>query len=393
MKAWIISKNKARQTLSDTNHKILPSSILELNNEIKLPTISENEALIKIEAAGLNFNSVWSARCYPVDPFSLVNGHIRRNQNDKKHLQDYFIPGSDASGHIVKIGDNSKFKEGDQVIVHCAVISDEDLSLNDPMLSKSQSVWGYETNFGSFAEYSIVKTSQLIPKPKNINFNQAGSYMLTLGTAYRMLVSKNGGQLKKGETCLIWGASGGLGIFAIQLVKYLGGIPICVVSTREKVEYCKKFGAEHIICLEDLENKTFFDKENNFNNKMWYEFSKNIKKIAGKDKVDMVFEHIGRDTMALSFYLLRRGGRVVTCAATSGYLAQIDIRYVWMEMKKLIGSHFCNQNEATAASDLIASGDLVHNPSKILEFKDLPMGLDMISNRSSLGKIAIKIGE
>ena len=126
---------------------------------------------------------------------------------------------------------------------------------------------------------------------------------------------------------------------------------------------------------------------------MWYEFSKNIKKIAGKDKVDMVFEHIGRDTMALSFYLLRRGGRVVTCAATSGYLAQIDIRYVWMEMKKLIGSHFCNQNEATAASDLIASGDLVHNPSKILEFKDLPMGLDMISNRSSLGKIAIKIGE
>lgn len=393
MKSFIISKKKSREIQLSKKIDFLPSQVLEYKDDIILPEIDENEALIKIEAAGLNFNSVWSARCYPVDPFSLVNGHIRRNQNDKKHLQDYFIPGSDASGHIVKIGDNSKFKEGDQVIVHCAVISDEDLSLNDPMLSKSQSVWGYETNFGSFAEYSIVKTSQLIPKPKNINFNQAGSYMLTLGTAYRMLVSKNGGQLKKGETCLIWGASGGLGIFAIQLVKYLGGIPICVVSTREKAEYCKKFCAEHIICLEDLENKTFFDKENNFNNKMWYEFSKNIKKIVGKDKVDMVFEHIGRDTMALSFYLLRRGGRVVTCAATSGYLAQIDIRYIWMEMKKLIGSHFCNQNEASAASDLIASGDIVHNPSKILDFKDLPMGLDMISKRSSLGKIAIKIGK
>ena len=96
--------------------------------------------------------------------------------------------------------------------------------------------------------------------------------------------------------------------------------------------------------------------------------------------------------MALSFFLLRRGGRVVTCAATSGYLAKIDIRYVWMEMKKLIGSHFCNQNEASEASKLIASGDIVHNPSTVLDFKDIPLGLDMISKRNSLGKISIKIG-
>ena len=392
MKAWVISKNKVKKNLADQNKNILPSSMLDLNSEIQLPEISENEALIKIEAAGLNFNSVWSARCYPVDPFNLVNGHVRRNKNDKKHLQDYFIPGSDASGVVVKIGKNSKFKEGDVVVVHCAVIADSDLKLQDPMLSKTQSVWGYETNFGSFAEFSIVKISQLIHKPKNINFIEAGSYMLTLGTAYRMIVSENGGKLKKGETCLIWGASGGLGIFAIQLVKYLGGIPICVVSTKQKAEYCKKFGGEHIICLEDLDNQNFFDENKKFNNKLWLEFSQKIKKLIGSDKVDMVFEHVGKETMALSFYLLRRGGRVVTCAATSGYLAEIDLRYVWMEMKKLIGSHFCNQNEAIAASNLIASGDVIHLPSTILELEDLPKGLDMISKRSSLGKISIKIG-
>ena len=119
--------------------------------------------------------------------------------------------------------------------------------------------------------------------------------------------------------------------------------------------------------------------------------SQKLKKLTGEDKVDMVFEHIGRDTMALSFYLLRRGGRVVTCAATSGYLAKIDIRYIWMEMKQLIGSHFCNQNEAIAASNLIASGDVLHQPSTTLEFEDLPKGLDMISKRSSLGKISIKV--
>jgi len=392
MLSWVIKKSKALEILKLQKKDVVPSEILEQTDDIKLPEISENEALIKIGSAGLNFNSVWSTRCYPVDPFTLVNGHVRRNKEDRKHIQDYFIPGSDACGKIVKIGKNNKFKEGDEVVVHCAVISDDDLKLNDPMLSKSQSVWGYETNFGSFAEYSIVRISQLIQKPKNINIIESGSYMLTLGTAYRMIISENGGKLKKGETCLIWGASGGLGVFAIQLVKYAGGIPICVVSSKEKKEYCKKFGAEHIICLEEFENTNFLDKNDNFNNKMWIEFSMKLKKLIGIEKVDMVFEHIGKETMALSFFLLRRGGRVVTCAATSGYLAKIDIRYVWMEMKKLIGSHFCNQNEASEASKLIASGDIVHNPSTVLDFKDIPLGLDMISKRNSLGKISIKIG-
>ncbi len=390
MKSWIISKKKSRE-IQISKKILLPSEVMELRDDIKLPDIDENEALIKVHSAGLNFNSVWSARCYPVDPFSLANGHVRRNKNDKKHLQDYFIPGSDACGQIVKIGNKKNFKEGDELIVHCAVISDEDLNLKDPMLSKSQSVWGYETNFGSFAEYSIVKISQLIKKPKNIDVISAGSYMLTLGTAYRMIVSENGGQLKKGETCLIWGASGGLGVFAIQLVKYIGGIPICIVSSNDKANYCKQFGAENIICLDELENKDFFTNEGEFNNKLWLEMTLKIKKLIGSDKVDMVFEHIGKNTMALNFYLLRRGGRVVTCAATSGYLAKIDIRYIWMEMKKLIGSHFCNHEEAYNASELINQGYIKHVPSEILEFKNIPKGLDMISQRKSFGKISIRI--
>ena len=116
-----------------------------------------------------------------------------------------------------------------------------------------------------------------------------------------------------------------------------------------------------------------------------------IKKLIGSDKVDMVFEHIGKNTMALNFYLLRRGGRVVTCAATSGYLAKIDIRYIWMEMKKLIGSHFCNHEEAYNASELINQDYIKHVPSEILEFKNIPKGLDMISQRKSFGKISIRI--
>lgn len=386
MKAWTINTNiKNKININNTSAK----DVLQLS-EINLPEIKDNESLIKIDSCGLNFNSVWSCKFYPVDPFSLVNGHVRRNQNDRSHIQEYFIPGSDACGKIVKIKDNKEFKEGDEVVIHCAVIDDFDLKLKDPMLSKTQSVWGYETNFGAFAEYTIVKNSQLLKKPKILNSEICGSYMLTLGTAYRMLLSKNGAQLKSGETCLIWGASGGLGVFAIQLAQIVGAIPICIVSNREKAEYIKKFGAKYIICTEDLENKNFLEN-GNFNMKSWLEISMHIKKLIGENKVDVVFEHIGRDTMALSIYMLRRGGRVVTCAATSGFEAKIDIRYIWMEMKKLIGSHFCNLEEAKNANQLICDGKIQHVPSKIIKFDEIPKYLDLIENRKTLGKIAVNL--
>ena len=241
MKALVIEK----KNLLNIKKKWSPKETLSLRDNIILPEIAENEALVKIKSAGLNFNTVWSSIAYPVDPFALLNGHVRRNPNDKKHLRDYFIPGSDGSGEIVKIKKNKNFKEGDEVVIHCAVIADKDLKMKDPMLSKTQSVWGYETNFGSFAEYSIVKISQLIPKPKNLPWNISGSYMLTLGTAYRMLASVNGLDLKRNDTCFIWGASGGLGIFAIQICNYLGVKPICFVSNNDKKEFCKKF-SEHV---------------------------------------------------------------------------------------------------------------------------------------------------
>jgi len=386
MRCWVIDK----KDVNNSNINSKPSDILKLREDIILPEIDENECLVKIKSAGLNFNSVWSSKLYPADPFSLMNGHVRRNKNDAKHVQNYFIPGSDACGEIVKIKNSENFKEGDEVIIHCAVIADEDLSTKDPMLSKSQSIWGYETNFGSFAEYSIVKNSQLISKPKNLNLFAAGSSLLTLGTAYRMIVSENGGQLKKGETCLIWGASGGLGVFAIQLVKYLGGVPICIVSNKEKLQFCKNLGADKIICLSELENKNFLNTENQFNIKLWLEFSRKIKDLTGEDKVDMVFEHIGKETIALSLYLLRRGGRVVTCAATSGFIANIDLRYVWMEMKKLIGSHFCNPREAMESVTLLEKGYIKNSPSLIMDFNEIPKGLNLIDKRQAIGKIAIK---
>lgn len=391
MRCWVIRKEKIKQYLSDPINKRNFNKIISIEEDISLPEISEDEALIKIKSTGLNFNSIWTLEAYPVDSFSLLTAHIRRNPDDKKHMRDYFIPGSDASGHVVEIKGNSEFKEGDEVVVHCAVIASKDLSMKDSMLSNSQSVWGYETNFGSFAEYAIVKTSQLIKKPKNLSWAASGCFMLTLGTAYRMLATKNGLDAQSGQTCLIWGASGGLGIFAIQICNAIGVEPICVVSNNEKAEYCKKFGAKKIINLEKFYEKNFLSLDGNLNMTMWLEFSQELKILTGEKKVDLVFEHIGKETMALSIYVLKRGGKVVTCAATSGYLSTIDLRYLWMEMKKLIGSHFCNPTEAREATQLIANEKIFFEPSKTLEFEKLIEGVAEIKNRKSLGKIAIKI--
>ena len=105
------------------------------------------------------------------------------------------------------------------------------------MLSSSQSIWGYETNFGAFAEYTKVRCSQLIKKPKNLDWASAASFCLTLSAAYRMLISKNGARVKAGDTCLIWGGAGGLGSFAIQLAKLSGAKVVAIVSSDKKRKF------------------------------------------------------------------------------------------------------------------------------------------------------------
>ena len=259
------------------------------------------------------------------------------------------------------------------------------------MVSRTQSIWGYETNYGSFADYSVAKGSQLIEKPENMDWVQAGSYLLTLGTAYRMLISENGAQIKNGETCLIWGASGGLGVFAYQICKSAGAVPINVVSSNQKKKYLLENGVENIISLEDFENDKKINLDGSVNYYFCKEFGIRLKELIGIEKVNVVFEHIGKETLPFSIYILDKGGRIVICAATSGYDANVDLRYLWMNVNRIIGSHFCSPKEAVSATKLINEKKISHAPSEILSFNNLPFGLNKIDNRTSFGKIAIKI--
>jgi crotonyl-CoA reductase len=358
--------------------------------EVPEPILNDDEVLIKVKASALNYNSIWSSLSHPISPFQLINNHIARNECDISHQQDYAIFGSDASGIIAKTGKNVRnWKEGDEVIVivHCNVINTEEpIAQVDGMLATSQSIWGYETNYGAFAEYCKVKTSQLIRKPKHINWNIAGSFCLTLSTAYRMLISQNGVELKAGQNCLIWGASGGLGNFAIQLSKLVGANPIAVVSSDEKEKLCTSLGAEVVInrSKDDFGNFIMANGEPNYLS--WRKAKKTLEK-KGVHDLEVVFEHVGRDTFGLSLFLLSKGGKVVTCAASSGFNSVIDLRYLWMSVKKIIGSHFANYHEAQQAAQLVFDSKinpLIHSANPI---SDLPKMMDAMYSNSTYGKI------
>lgn len=359
--------------------------------EIELPEIQDDEVLVSIRAAGLNYNSLWSLRGRPADPFQLIAGMVKNNPGREEHLQDYQILGSDASGVIVEVGSSVKdWKVGDEVVVHCNVVDLSDpLAQRDELLCDSQAIWGYETNYGAFADYSIVKAHQLHSRPTHLSWEDSASYMLTLTTAYRMLLSPNGSRIKSGETCLIWGAAGGLGLFAIQLARIAGAIPIAVVSSDDRADLCRKFGAENFLFRNQLKN-SMLTSGGLPNPLAWRELKQQLSR-QGLDAPDVVFEHVGRETLAASVYLARRGGRIVTCAASSGFESVIDLRYLWMQVKSIIGSHISNSTEAAQANKLVIDKKIRTTVTEVASFLELPDLVDKLDYGKVSGKAVVSL--
>jgi crotonyl-CoA reductase len=196
-----------------------------------------------------------------------------------------------------------------------------------------------------------------MPKPDHLSWEEAASPGLVNSTAYRQLVSRNGAAMKQGDNVLIWGASGGLGGYATQFALNGGATPVCVVSSDDKAEICRKMGAELIINRRE-EGFRFWKDEQTQDPKEWRRFGKRIRELTGGEDVDIVFEHPGRETFGASVFAARKGGTIVTCASTSGYMHEYDNRYLWMNLKRIIGSHFANYREAWEANRLIAKGHI-----------------------------------
>jgi crotonyl-CoA reductase len=265
--------------------------------------------------------------------------------------------GSDLSGVVLRTGPGvHAWKPGDEVVAHCLSVELESpLGHNDTMLDPEQRIWGFETNFGGLAQLALVKANQLLPKSAHLTWEEAAVPGLVNSTAYRQLVSRNGAGMKQGDIVLIWGASGGLGSYATQLALGGGAIPVCVVSSDEKAAICRSLGAELIIDR-SAEDYRFWKDEHTQDPKEWQRLGKRIRDLTGGDDVDIVFEHPGRETFGASVYVARKGGTIVTCASTSGFLHEYDNRYLWMNLKRIVGSHFANYREAWEANRLIQRG-------------------------------------
>ena len=329
-------------------------------DEVPTPEVGPGEALVAVLASAINYNTVWTSIFEPLPTFGFLRRYGRISQLTHRHDLPYHVVGSDLAGVVLRVGPGvTKWHPGDEVVAHCLSVELEDpQGHDDTMLDPQQRIWGFETNFGGLAELALVKSNQLMPKAGHLTWEEAACPGLVNSTAYRQLVSHHGAAMKQGDTVLVWGASGGLGSYATQLVLNGGGIPVCVVSSPEKAEMCRRMGAELVIDRA-AERYRFWADEETSDPREWKRFGARIRELTGGDDPDIVLEHPGRETFGASVYVAKRGGVIVTCASTSGFRHEYDNRYLWMNLKRIVGSHFANYREAWEANRLVGKG-LIH---------------------------------
>src|SRR5947209_8987999 len=375
MAAWVIRQEREGE----------PMDAFQVE-EIEVPEPGAFEVIVRVMAAGVNFNNVWAAFGKPVSVF---------NYGDHPEY-GHHIGGSDASGVVWKVGPGvTRWKPGDEVVIHCNMTSYEDPEVHglDPMAAPSQRIWGYETTWGSFAQFTKVQAQQLLPKPKNLFWEEAASYGLTYFTAYRMLLDRV--KLQAGHKVLIWGAAGGLGVFATQLCKAAGAESVGVVSSPEKGELVTRLGAAGYIDRNEFAGmmrrggETPEEEKERF--KVARAFSKRVREILG-EAPDIVFEHVGKATFPTSVFVVKTFGKVVICGATSGYELDFDVRYLWMRQKEILGSHFANAWECNKANQLIAESKIRPVLWQVMPFEDVARAHQLMHENKHLGKIAILVG-
>ena len=366
-----------------------PRKSLHLD-EVATPELGPGEAIVAVMASSVNFNTVWTSIFEPVSTFGFLERYGKLSDLTKRHDLPYHVVGSDLAGVVLRTGPGvRKWKPGAEVVAHCLSVELEDADgHNDTMLDPQQRIWGFETNFGGLAELAIVKTNQLMPKPAHLTWEEAASPGLVNSTAYRQLISRNGAGMKLGDVVLVWGASGGLGSYATQMALAGGATPVCVVSSPDKAEICRAMGAELVIDR-NAEGYKFWSDPTTQDPKEWKRFGARIRELTGGKDPDIVFEHPGRETFGASTYVARKGGTIVTCASTSGYMHEYDNRYLWMNLKRVIGSHFANYREAWEANDLINRGLIHPTLSKTYTMEDVGQAAYDVHRNLHQGKVGV----
>ena len=375
MAAWVIREERFGE----------PRDAFQVE-EIEVPEPGAFEVIVRVMAAGVNYNNVWAALGEPVS--------VMKYGDHPEY--GHHIGGSDASGVVWKVGAGvTRWKPGDEVVIHCNQASYEDPEVHglDPLAAPSQKIWGYETTWGSFAQFTKVQAQQLLAKPEALSWEEAASYGLTYFTAYRMLIDQC--ELQAGHRVLIWGAAGGLGVFATQLCKLAGAQSVGVVSSSEKGKLVEDLGATGWIDRSEFAGMMRKGGESPEEEKARFKvsraFGKRVSEILGGPP-DIVFEHVGQATFPTSVLVVKPFGKVVICAGTTGFNLDFDVRYLWMRQKQIIGSHFANAWECTKANELIDQGLIQPVIWRTMGFEGVGEAHQLMRDNQHLGKIAILVG-
>jgi crotonyl-CoA carboxylase/reductase len=384
MHAQLIRQTRFGQPLQAFQPEVVPT-----------PEIGPDDVLVYVMAAGVNYNNVWAGLGTPIDVIAT------RMKGGEK--EDFHIGGSDASGIVWKVGSNvTNLKVGDEVVTHCGqwdIRAPDVVAGEDPMFTPSFRIWGYETNWGSFAQFAKVQAHQCLPRPKHLTWEASAAYMLVGATAWRMLHGWPPHNVREGDAVLVWGGAGGLGSMAIQIAKLAGAKPIAVVSNEAKYEFCRKLGAVGCINRKSFDHwgrladttdaeamKTFTAGARDVGKAIW--------DILGERKSPrIVFEHPGQDTIPTSVFVCDTGGMVVICAGTTGYNADVDLRYLWMRQKRLQGSHFANDEQSEAFNKLVLAKQIDPCLGRVFPFDGTGECHQlMYENRHPDGNMAILVG-
>lgn len=373
MKAFVIRKERYGQPIDAI-----------LCENIETPTIGDNQVLISVMAAGLNYNNVWAASGKPVD---IISERLKKHPDELA----FHIGGSEAAGIVYAIGKNvSNVKVGDEVIVSCAVYNAEDRESrrsSDPMFSRTQEIYGYEVNYGSFAELTRVEDYQCFPKPKFLTWEESASLMLNGPTAYKQLTHWAPNNIKPGDPVLIWGSAGGLGSMSVQIVRALGGLPVGVVSSEEKGKFITGLGAVGYLVRGEYDNITDLPELGSAEYRSWTRsfarFRRDYFQALGAKKLPkIVVEHTGQKTFATSVQICDRAGMVVTVGGTSGFNCGFDVRHLWMNQKRVQGSHYANLQECEQFLQLVEEKRVVPTLNNVYAFSDTALAhQDLLEGR------------
>ena len=322
--------------------------------EVPIPSISKSQVLVAIKAAALNHLDIWVRKGIPGVPLPCTLG-------------------SDGSGVVKEIGSEvSSVKVGDEVLIqpldYC-----ENCRFCEMGRENYCESWGIlgENQNGTQCEFLVTNERHIYPKPRHLSFEESAGFALVSQTAYAMLVRR--AKVKKDETVFIWGASSGVGSIGIQIAKALGCMVIAISSSKEKCRKVQSLRADEII---NHNSENVYDK---------------VMDITEQKGVDVVFEHVGQATWNTSMKVLKKGGRIVTCGATTGPKASINLTHIFYKQLSILGStmgSFQSMKEATA---LLNSQKIKPIIDSVFSLNDIQKAHSYLESGNQFGKVIIKI--